>query len=426
MILENPYIEVIAVCVIIIISYFFNLFAKKTNVPSVLMLIFLGIGINYFLKTIDFQLNIDLQGMLNLLGIIGLIMIVLEAALDLKLTKEKQPLILKSFFIAFLGLFACAFSIAWILNEYVIGNFFQAFIYAIPLSIMSSAIIIPSVVNLVDSKKEFMIYEGTFSDILGIMLFYFVMENENSKVVEITGNVSLNIGVTILLSFLVSYILVYILQSIDQKVKLFLLIAVLVLLYSVGKLFHLSSLIVILIFGLILNNYKIFFFGKMRKMVNKIKLAHVLDDFHVVTMESAFVVRTFFFIIFGMTLDLNSLIDLNTALISGGIILVIYVIRYILFKAFQIKSIFPEVLIAPRGLITVLLFFGIPQAYQFEGFNTGILLYIILLTSIIMTFSMLAKGDESEYVAELTFEDWDDLDKEIKELENKSEETKVS
>ena len=30
---------------------------------------------------------------------------------------------------------------------------------------------------LVNKKKEFMIYESTFSDILGIMFFYFVVEN---------------------------------------------------------------------------------------------------------------------------------------------------------------------------------------------------------------------------------------------------------
>jgi len=190
-------------------------------------------------------------------------------------------------------------------------------------------------------------------------------------------------------------------------------------LYSVGKLFHLSSLLVILIFGLILNNYKLFFFGRMKRWINKIKLAQILDDFHIVTMESAFVVRTFFFVIFGMTLDLNTLTDLNTAFISVVIVVSIYLVRFILFKVFLMKSIFPEVLIAPRGLITVLLFFGIPATYELEYFNTGILLYVILLTSIIMTITMMIKGDESEYVGELNFENWEDLDKEIRESQKK-------
>ena len=55
-------------------------------------------------------------------------------------------------------------------------EFIQALVYALPLSIMSSAIIIPSVANLSNYKKEFLIYESTFSDILGIMVFYMIIE----------------------------------------------------------------------------------------------------------------------------------------------------------------------------------------------------------------------------------------------------------
>ncbi len=417
---DNTYVQVIAICIIIILSYLFGLFSKKTNVPSVLLLILFGIGIKFLLEKLGVSNKFDLTDMLELLGIVGLIMIVLEAALDLKLNKDKLPLIIRSFFIALIALGACIFSIGWILNTYVISDYFTSLVYAIPLSIMSSAIIIPSVANLVESKKEFMIYESTFSDILGIMVFYFFIENDTvSKASKVVGGVSANIGITIGLSILIGFALVILLQSIDQKVKLFLLIAVLVLLYSVGKLFHLSSLIVILIFGLILSNHRLFFRGKLDKLVNAEKLSIVLEDFHIVTMESAFVVRTFFFVIFGMTLDLSTLVDIETAFISGGIVISIYIIRFILFKLFRMRNILPEVLIAPRGLITILLFFSIPAKYFQDHFNTGILLYTILLTSIIMTISMMAKSDETEYIAELNFDNWESLDEEIEQAENK-------
>ncbi len=413
---DNPYVQVIAICVIIILSYLFNLFSKKTNIPSVLLLIILGIGIKLSLAYLGISTGIDLGEILELLGIVGLIMIVLEAALDLKLTKDKLPLILRSFFIALLALGACIFSIGWIINTYIISDYFTALVYAIPLSIMSSAIIIPSVANLVESKKEFMIYESTFSDILGIMVFYFFIENHTvSKASKVISDVSVNIGITVGLSILIGFALVILLQSIDQKVKLFLLIGVLVLLYAVGKLFHLSSLIVILIFGLILSNHELFFRGKLNRMVNSEKLHVVLEDFHIVTMESAFVVRTFFFVIFGMTLDLSSLLNVETAFISVGIVISIYMIRFVLFKIFGMKNILPELFIAPRGLITILLFFSIPAGYIQDQFNSGILLYTIILSSIIMTVTMMAKSDETEYVAELNFDNWESLDKEIEE-----------
>lgn len=424
MLTQNPYFDVIAACTIVLVSYFLGIVAKRTNIPSVLLLIILGVSIQYGLAFYDINLGDNLFDMLQLLGIVGLIMIVLEAALDLKLTRDKKTLIIKSFFIALFALLGSSFSIAWILNYFLIDDFFTSLVYAVPLSVMSSAIIIPSVGKLVPGKKEFMIYESTFSDILGIMLFYFLVEDTGDKeTMAIVFDVSLNIVLTIVLSVVVSYFLVWLFQRIEDKAKLFLLISVLIMLYAVGKLFHLSSLIVILVFGLVLNNHTVFFRGRISKWVKKEVLDDVTEELHVVTLETAFIVRTFFFVVFGMTLDLRSLLDLETALISIGIVASLYIVRFIFLKVFAIKSILPELFIAPRGLITVLLFFGIPVAYQQDAFSSGILLYSILLTGIIMMVVMVFKSDETEYVAELNFESWDELDKSIDQKTNSSKDT---
>ena len=50
-------------------------------------------------------------------------------------------------------------------------DFETSLLFTIPLSVLSSAIIIPSLEGLSEYKKEFMIYESTFSDILGIVAF---------------------------------------------------------------------------------------------------------------------------------------------------------------------------------------------------------------------------------------------------------------
>ena len=415
MISQSPYIDVIAICLIILVSYFFGIIAKRTNIPSVLLLILLGVGIQFGLKAIEIPISNNLFDMLQLLGIVGLIMIVLEAALDLKLTKEKKTLIWKSFFIALLALLGSSFTIAWIINRYIIDDFFTSLIYAVPLSIMSSAIILPSVGKLAEGKKEFMIYESTFSDILGIMLFYFLIEDSSYKnTAQIITDVTLNIILTVSLSVIVSYFLVLLFQRIEDKAKLFLLISVLIMLYAIGKQFlHLSSLVVILIFGLILNNHTLFFRGRIKKWIKKDILNNIIEDLHIVTLESAFVVRTFFFVVFGISLDLLSLLDVETALISLAIVASLYIVRFIALKAFAMKSILPELFVAPRGLITVLLFFSIPAHYVQEQFKSGILLYSILLTGIIMTTAMVLKSDETDYVAELNFDDWEELDEEV-------------
>lgn len=418
--LLNPYTVIIAGCLILICSSLFNWLSKLFNIPSVLMLILLGIGIRFGLDLLKVSLISYLMDVLVVIGIVGLIMIVLEAALELEISREKRPIILKSFFLALFSLAACIFFITWVLNRFLIDDIFSAIIYSVPLSVVSSAIVIPSVTSLLKQKKEFLIYESTFSDILGIMIFFFLISGiEKGSASEIFVHISINLAITLVLSIVIGYLMVILLDKLRSQVKLFLLIAVLVLLYSLGKLFHFSSLIMILVFGIILNNSKIFFSGKLKKLVQFDSLKKVQNDFHVLTIESAFFIRTFFFVIFGMTLELRDLVDKRAALISIIIIAGIYLIRLISMKMFMIKRLFPEVFVSPRGLITILLFFSIPVKNQSINFNSGILLYVILITSVIMAVSIMIKGEDREFAEKLNFNDWDELDQEISLLSNK-------
>lgn len=395
---------VIAGSIIVILSYFYNLIAKRFNIPSVLLLIATGIVIKQAMNYFG-VMRINLFPVLELLGIVGLIMIVLEAALDLKLEKSKMPLIGKSALIALLGLIVASVVAAFIIMLIIPGfTWMNALIYAVPLSILSSAIIIPSVSYLPDEKKEFSIYESTFSDIMGIMMFYFLISlaepGSNSAAV---GEFFISLVITIVISIVASYGLIYIFQNIKTQVKTFLLIAILILLYAIGKQFHLSSLIIILIFGLIISNSKLFFPGFLKNTIKEVHVANLFKDLHVVTAESAFIVRTFFFVIFGITIALSSLLSIKVILVSVLILISIYALRFAMFQVFFGKDIYPQVYIAPRGLITVLLFFAIPTEMQNVEFDNGILLFVIIATSLVMTWAMIrASGkDLGEEVLEM-------------------------
>jgi len=397
----NTYYYIIAVSLIIILSFLFNIIAKRTKIPSVLMLMVLGLLIHEGTKMMGIPLP-DFESILPLLGNVGLIMIVLEAALDLELKRDKWPIIWKSMLVALLGLLGCAFVIAFILQQFITDmSFIKAFLYATPLSIMSSAIIIPSVGGLSEDKKEFMVYESTFSDILGIMLFYFLKDNYDAEnVTTVVFSILGNIAVTMVLSIVVAYGLVYIFQKLTSQVKLFLIIAVLMLLFALGKLFHLSSLITILVFGLVLNNTELFFMKRLRKYIRQDIIKPMLHDFHTLTLETAFVIRTFFFVTFGLTISLAYLFDVRVALISASILAGIYLIRYVILKVILVKDITTPLMIAPRGLITILLFFAIPRDKfpitdsQYAMFE-GVLLFVILISSVLMALAlMLDRGEK--------------------------------
>lgn len=387
----GAYTLIIVASLIVIASFLFSEVSRRTNIPSVLMLIVLGVTLHLAFK--DLIDAVDFSSVLELLGIVGLIMIVLEAVLELKLARHQLVPIAKAMGIAVVGLMLSAWVAAETFKFFVEGmTNASAWMYATPLSILSSSIIIPSVGGLRRDKKEFHIYESTFSDILGIIVFYFLAGpfevQESGGHAPTFGEYTLILIGTVLLSLVASYVLVLIFQRLQSHVKLFLLIAMLLLLYAVGKKFHLSSLIIILVFGLMFANVGLFFFGPLAKYLRPERVAHVFEGLHVVTLETAFVVRTFFFVIFGLTIDPSSLLDFDVAVISLIIIGSIYAIRYVLLRITIGKDILPQLFVAPRGLITILLYNAIPAAAIIDGFQPGILLFVIIGTSIVMTFAM--------------------------------------
>ena len=392
----TTYHLIIIFSITIIISYFFNLYAKKSGIPAVLLLIGLGIVINYSLRVSGFS-KPDLLPILSVLGVVGLILIVLEAALDLELVREKISLITKSFVVALIGLVITSYVSAIALSYTVEIIFsmkveiFRALLFTIPLSILGSAVILPSVDDVEKKRKEFIIYESTFSDILGIVAFYAILTVANS---DSGGGVSLevfgNLILTVIISMIISYILIYIFQNIKGHVKLFLLIAVLLLLYAVGKMFHLSSLIIILIFGMMLNNSRVFFRGGLIALLNEEKVNSVLEDMKVVTAETAFVVRTFFFIIFGWSVYLGSILSVKVVGVGLLVLAVIYIVRALVLLVFKGKDILLELFLAPRGLVTILLFFAIPKELSLGPKFEGVLLFVILVSCMFMTWALIA------------------------------------
>ena len=168
---------IIAFCCLLLVAYVFDLTASKTKIPSVILLLLLGFGVKQLTNVIDVHLP-DFSPVLPILGTVGLILIVLEGSLELELNKSKSGLIIKSFFGALLPLVASAVLFAYLfryLGNYSLKN---CLTNAIPFCVISSAIAIPSVRNLTSKDKEFVIYESSLSDIIGVLFFNFIAFNE--------------------------------------------------------------------------------------------------------------------------------------------------------------------------------------------------------------------------------------------------------
>jgi hypothetical protein len=398
----------IILCSLVVLSYLFSMASRYIKVPSVLLLLFAGMGFRAVADASGWSVAIPVN-IVEGLGVVGLIMIVLEAGLDLKLERKKLGLIRTSFFTALLILVLSTASITAILYFWLREDITKCIVYALPLSIMSSSIVLPSIHHLTPHKKEFLIYEASFSDILGIMLFNYFTAREILTARSL-GVFGLNVVIAVGASLVISYLLFLILARTKLNIKFFLVFSLLILIYSGGKLLHLPSLLIILVFGLMINNWERIPLGFLSRQFPQAQVDPIRELMHSLTAESSFLVRTFFFILFGYTIDLQSLNSREVVLVGSLIVLALFIIRWLYLRFSIHTQVFPEVFFIPRGLITIVLFYKIPPNLNLSTFNNGILFFIILSTGIILSIGMiLYKKPNDEVVEEPQFSERKDL-----------------
>jgi len=384
----NVYEILEVLSLLIILSYILDLIAHKINFPSVLLLIGTGVIIKLVCNYFNFPIY-DFSDIIPVLGTIGLILIVFEGALDLEISKKKIRLTLWAFFAALGVLVITNLVLAMLFQIVTIESFYKCLLNALPFSVISSAIAIPSVTKLAEESKEFIIFESSFSDILGIVFFNFLISTttfEASSFVKLGADMLL----LVFLAVVCSLILAFVLSRLRHSVKFFLIIAILIFVFATGKIFHLSTLLVILVFGLMLKNLSKFNFGKFNKYFKYEGYKEDFKNLHMVTYESTFLVKTFFFLIFGYIIDLNELA--NWTVFKNGIMIFTGILfcRFLFLYVFSRKSIFPELFISPRGLITILLYFMLPEELKLPEVNMALLMFVILSTNVTMLIGIFA------------------------------------
>jgi len=390
---------------LIIFSYLFDAFARKTKFPSVILLMFTGILVRAITSAYGLDSFGFLDNLIPVLGTIGLILIVLEGALELKLSKEKLPLIVKGFFAALIILILNIAALQWVFVHLFDMDSGLATLSAIPLSIISSAVAIPSAASLLDWDREFVVYESTFSDILGIMIFNYSLNQVESNQPLVGGSSLIGLGIQIIgvivISLVITYVLVRILQQIKHHVKFFLILALLILVYAIGKLLHLPALVTIFIFGVFLSNLNQLLPRFLRRYLDIEQTEKGLHEFHILTAESTFIVRTFFFLFFGFSIQITAFTSFNPILYGLLLFAIMLVLRYLYFAISRVQ-LKPTALVymSPRGLISILLFIQLKEVAFIDTQNSPIdervLLIIILSSMLVMLMGTLKKKTNSE------------------------------
>lgn len=384
---------IITVCVLLLLAYMFDLSSKFTKIPSVILLLLLGWLVRQGAEIFSISIP-NLNPLLPIFGTIGLILIVLEGSLELDYDKSKLPMIKKSFLIALFPMLVFSFLLAFALQYFGGYDFKNCLVNAIPLAIISSAIAIPSASNLDAQNKEFVIYETSLSDILGVVFFNFIALNENINSGAF-GHFIFEIVAILIVSFIATIGLSLLLNKINHHIKFGPIIIIVLLIYAVSKIYHLPGLIFIMLFGLFLGNLDEF---KRYKWIEKLqpdKLKKEVHQFKEIAIEAAFLVRALFFILFGFLMETSEILNTETLPWAIGIVLGIFIIRILFLKLAKIE-LFPLVFLAPRGLITILLFFSIAPEQQIGLVNKSLIIQVILIGAATMMLGMMMTKKKEE------------------------------
>jgi potassium/hydrogen antiporter len=383
---------ILALCLIVLLSYFFDITSRYSKIPGVIMLIGLGIVIKLIVDMLGLRIP-NMKPILPVIGTLGLIMIVMEASLDLKLERKKTGMIIRSVSSAII-----LFSIFVLISSYILVKFkgysiTSSILNSIPLGIISSAVAISSSSHLRPGQKEFIVYESSFSDIAGILVFDFILLNQGSLADGLVSFI-LKGFLTIILAVAVTSILSILLHKTTYHVNYVIILTSVVLVYVLAKISHLPALFLVLVFGLALSNNQFAEQSPVRRFVDFEKFRNDIESFRRILGEITFLIRSFFFIMFGYYTQTKGLLNFDNIVTAFGITAGIFILRLIFFTRVLKMPAIPLVMFAPRGLITILLFIGIPQVFRIPVISEEVITLVIFFSIFIMMIGNIMNRDE--------------------------------
>jgi len=373
---------ILILCIIVIISYAFDISAKYSKIPGIIFLILLGIGIQFIVKTLNLEIP-NFQPLLPVMGTLGLIMIVMDASLDLKLEKRKKSLVIKSITSALVLFAVFTAALAYILIEVFNIPVRDALMNSIPMGVISSSVAIPSAINLKTNEKEFVVYESSFSDIFGILLFDFILISQG-PIGQRIFNIAFNSIITLIISLITAVILGILLHKISYHVNYVIIMTSVVLVYILAKIFHLPALLLVVTFGLALSNSRFLEFKAVKRYVDFPKFRSDVEAFKKILAELTFLVKSFFFILFGYYTKIEGIFNWHNVITAAAITAGIFLFRMIFLKQVLRINLVPLLFFSPRGLITILLFLTIPAASRIPLITEEVVTLVILFTIFIL------------------------------------------
>ena len=385
---------VFSVGLIIFAAHFFTALFEKTRVPDVLPLIFIGILIGPLFGIVS---PADFGYVGPLLSAVALVLMLFEGGSHLTLETLKTSL--KDCVILALTTFILTVLISTGTAYFLMGKDLMAAIFiGAVLGSISPAVVVPIVrmLNLSENTKSTLVVESAITDVLSIIIALGILKTFLSGDKSIMEFIGTNLIATIAMSLLVGFGGAVIWSTILEKIRkfpntIFTSLAFIFLLYGLSENLGYSGPIAVLIFGVVLANSK----KIPLNIVQKFGADHLIEFTSIektLFSEVIFLVKTFFFIFLGMSIQFG---HLNILFLGVLLTFLIYGIRLILTRliiskntpaneAAMISFIIPKGL-AAAVLAEVPMHMGLPEELLPMFIEIRAVIYMVILFSILLT-----------------------------------------
>lgn len=376
------YQAILIASVVLLLAFGVERLGKAWGLPSVVILLGVGLLGKPVLAQLGWTLN-GLDAAVGVLGVIGLVLIVLEGAFDIELRRDKLRHAAGALGMGTAGVLVCTGLFAVLGMSLLALSPMQAVLAAMPFAVISSAVAIPSSAFLPPAGREFVLYESAWSDILGILLFFTLLHSDGTFGGALLDLVRWSV-LSLVLAAACSLALIWLLLRLDGHVRFMPLLAGVFALYAGGKLLHLSPLLMVLFFGLLVNNTHYLEKSRWFKHLHETPYLTTLSEFKRLARELTFAVRGFFFILLGYWTDLHTLLAPEAWVAAATVLLAIYGSRSVLLRLGRIEHALPLTWVAPRGLITVLLYLEARQAMALPAYLDGAVLLVVFASALLV------------------------------------------
>lgn len=378
--------------ILIFLAHLFTGIFSRTRIPDVLLLIAIGIGIGPVLGFVSPE-EFGIVG--PVFTTITLIIILFESGLTLKLGTLRASLS-GALTLAPLGFFVTMGVVAGLALIVTDIDVLPAFILGAIVGSTSEAVVIPLIrqLKVQEKTRALLSVESSVNDVLSIVITIALVQAYNIgkfDLVSISGDLIAAFLVAIVFGVVGALIWSTLLNRIHAiKNAVFTTPAFVFVLFGVVEILGFSGAIAALAFGITIGNIETVRFPIFNSPVTSEPVG-LTEHERAFFSEVAFLLKTFFFVFLGISLELISkqLILFGLALTIVVFIIRIPAVRLSLRKSFPVMDKSVAAVMIPKGLAAVVLATlpaqqGIVGGELIKNITYGVVLFSVVVTSFLV------------------------------------------